>query len=223
MHEWNLTLKEAIEVQHRLREQILIAPLESAPRRIAGADVSMDRASKEGFAGFVVLSYPELLPMATSVVKSAIPFPYIPGLLSFREIPMLLAAWEPLSPKPDLILVDGVGIAHPRRIGIASHLGLVLGVPTIGVSKTVLTGTYLPPDNTAGATSPLTDIKSGEVIGVALKSKRNCTPLFISPGHMITLPEALDIVRKCIRSHRLAEPVRLAHLAVNEYRRRETT
>jgi len=195
-------------------------PLRNIPKLIGGADVSMNRFAKEGFAGFVTLSYPELGLIDHAVVEDTIPFPYVPGLLSFREIPMLLKAWEKLGTKPDVLVVDGIGIAHPRRLGIASHLGLVLGIPTIGCAKSVLTGVYEEPGNKRGDTSPLIDPKTNEVIGMALRTKRNVKPVFVSPGHLITLPEAVELVLHASKLHRLPEPTRLAHNTVNEYRRR---
>lgn len=177
----------------------------------------MNRFAKEGFAGFITLSN-EFEPIAESVVKDTIPFPYIPGLLSFREIPMLVKAWEKLPIKPDVIVVDGIGIAHPRRFGIASHLGVLLNVPTIGCAKSVLIGIYTEPDNEPGSYSDLVDPKTGEVIGAALRTKRNVKPVFVSPGHLITLPEAIALVSTCVRKHRLPEPTRLAHNLVNRYR-----
>ena len=216
---WNVTPKEAIAQQKELREQIRLTPLTKPIKLIGGCDVSMDRFAKEGFAGFVVLEYPSLRMVAHSVIKDTIPFPYIPGLLSFREIPMLLKAWGKLELKPDVILVDGVGIAHPRRLGIATHLGLILGVPTIGCAKNVLTGTYEEPDMEAGSISYLHDrLNKDEIIGAALRTKRGVKPMFISPGHLITLEESLQIVKSCIRKHRLPEPTRFAHNTVNEYR-----
>jgi deoxyribonuclease V len=131
---------------------------------------------------------------------------------------MLLGAWEKLRTKPDVLVVDGIGIAHPRRLGIASHLGLVLGIPTIGCAKSVLTGVYDDPSTEPGTWTPLRDAKTGEVIGAALRTKRNVKPVFVSPGHLITLEEAVDIVRRSVRAHRLPEPTRLAHNTVNEYR-----
>jgi deoxyribonuclease V len=134
---------------------------------------------------------------------------------------MLLKAWEKLARKPDVLLVDGIGIAHPRRLGIASHLGLVLDIPTIGCAKSVLTGTYEEPGQEPGNWTPLRDSKTGETIGAALRTKRNVKPMFISPGHRITLEESVDLVLRCVRKHRLPEPTRFAHLVMNEYRRGE--
>ncbi len=216
MHDWNVTPKEAVEIQKRLRDRVRLEPLATVPSLVGGCDVSMNRFASEGFGGFVTLSYPSLEMLDHAVARERIPFPYVPGLLSFREIPMLLTAWEKLRRKPDVILVDGIGIAHPRRLGIASHLGLVLDIPTVGVAKSVLVGTYEEPGEEPGSASPL--IYKGETVGMALRTKRNVKPVFVSPGHRVTVEEAVELVRSCVRKHRLPEPTRFAHLTVNEYR-----
>ena len=221
MHAWDLSPKEAVAVQKELRGHIKLAPLEGEPELVGGCDVSMNRFATEGFAGFVVLNR-ELEVVDHSVVKDAIPFPYIPGLLSFREIPMLIKAWEKLRTKPGLLVADGVGIAHPRRMGIATHLGFVLGIPTIGCSKSVLTGIYKEPDDEPGSVSYMRDPKTGEVIGAAVRTKRRVKPVFVSPGHLITLKESIGIVKSGVIKHRLPEYTRQAHLCVNEYRVRES-
>ncbi|MDB5187541.1 MAG: endonuclease [Candidatus Kaiserbacteria bacterium] len=213
-----ITPKEAIQIQKELRDKIKIEPLKHPVKLVGGADVSMNLFSTHGFAGFVTLDYKTLHMIDHSVVRDKIGFPYIPGLLSFREIPMLLKAWDTLVQKPDVIVVDGVGIAHPRRLGIATHLGLILGIPTIGCAKSVLTGVYTEPDNVPGSISYLRDKLTGEVIGAAYRSKLNVKPIFISPGHMITLEESLEIIEACVIIHRLPEPTRLAHNTVNKYR-----
>ncbi len=178
--EWDGTAASAVKIQKELRERITLTPLAKAPALVGGCDVSMSMFAKDGFAGFVVLSYPELRMVDHAVVKDTIGFPYIPGLLSFREIPMLVKAWEKLRTKPDVIVVDGVGIAHPRRIGIASHLGLVLGVPTVGCAKSVLTGVYEEPADEPGAVSYMYDrYNKTEVIGAALRTKRGVKPVFV--------------------------------------------
>lgn len=215
--DWNLSPKEAIALQKELREHVKLTPLPASVTRIGGADVSINRFAKEGFGGFVTLSYPALELLDHSVTKSIIPFPYIPGLLSFREIPMLLQAWENLSIKPEVLIVDGIGIAHPRRLGIASHLGLLLNLPTIGCAKRVLVGTYEEPENRRGAYTYLTD--KDETVGAVLRTKINVKPVFVSPGHLITLEESIELVLSSNVRHRLPEPTRLAHNTVNEYRR----
>jgi len=219
--DWDGTPAQAIALQKNLRSGVRLTPLTSRVRYIGGADVSMNRFALEGFAGFVVLTYPELGFVSHSVAKAGISFPYIPGLLSFREIPMLMQAWEKLQPKPDVIIVDGVGVAHPRGVGIATHLGLALGVPTIGCAKSVLFGTYEEPSQRPGSISYLYSPSSSEILGAALRTKQNVKPVFVSPGHLITLEESIEIVKSCVLKHRLPEPTRFAHNTVNEYRKKE--
>lgn len=221
MHEWNLLPKEAIALQKELREQVRLTPIKNEPVLVGGCDVSMNRFAKEGFAGFVTLSFPALEEIDHAVIKDVIPFPYVPGLLSFREIPMLLKSWSALQTKPEVLLVDGIGIAHPRRLGIASHLGLVLDIPTIGCAKSVLMGVYEEPGDALGDWSPLMDPKTNETIGASLRTKTNVKPMFVSPGHRITLEDSLRIVMACTKKHRLPEPTRLAHTIVNRYRVRD--
>lgn len=222
-YRFDLSPKEAVALQKELASQVKLVPLTHPPTLVGGCDVSMNRFAKEGFAGFVTLSYPALTLLDHAVVKSTIPFPYVPGLLSFREIPMLLKAWEKLETKPDVLLVDGIGIAHPRRLGIASHLGLVLDIPTIGCAKSVLTGVYEEPALEAGSVSYLYDRKDPtEVIGAVVRTKHKVKPMFISAGHKITLEEAIALVQSCIRGYRLPEPTRFAHNTVNEYRLQES-
>jgi deoxyribonuclease V len=222
-HAWNVTPKEAVAIQKTLREQVSIEPITIPVRYVAGCDVSMNLYSKIIFAGFVVLSYPELEIVDHAVVRDETSFPYIPGLLSFREIPALLKAWEKLKTKPDLIFVDGVGIAHPRRIGIASHLGVAISVPTIGCAKSVLTGIYDEPGIERGEFSYLLDrFNPKEILGAALRTKRNVEPMFISPGHRITVSESITWVLKVTKTYRMPEPTRMAHNIMNEYRRNNT-
>lgn len=213
---WQVAPKEAVALQKTLRIKIKLTPLKKPIRLIGGGDVSMNLFATEGFAGFVTLSYPECALVDESIIKDKINFPYIPGLLSFREIPMLLKAWEKLKIKPDVIVVDGVGIAHPRRLGIATHLGLLLNLPTIGVSKNVLIGTYEEPEAKPGSFTYLYD--KDEIIGAALRTKLKVKPVFVSPGHLITLAESIDIIKNCIQKYRLPEPTRLAHNTINKYR-----
>lgn len=216
-HRFDVSPKEAVQLQQELRTHVRLTPITDEIRYIGGCDVSMNRFAKEGFAGFLTLST-ALEPVAESVVKDTIPFPYVPGLLSFREIPMLLKAWENLAIKPDVLVVDGIGIAHPRRFGIASHIGVLLDIPTIGCAKSVLIGRYDEPQNEPGAFTDLIDPKTNEVIGAALRTKQNVRPVFISPGHRITHAEATTLVMSYVRKHRLPEPTRLAHNLVNAYR-----
>ncbi|WP_149538373.1 deoxyribonuclease V [Siccirubricoccus phaeus] len=189
-------------------------------RRIAGVDVSNTRFDPESrvHAGIVVLSWPELekLDEASAVQRAAMP--YIPGFLGFREVPALLEAWGKLSLLPDLLLVDGHGIAHPRGLGIAAHLGVVLDVPSIGVAKSPLVGRPAAPLGEApGATAPLE--WQGRQLGTVLRTRARANPLYVSVGHRVSLAGALGWVRRCGRGYRLPEPTRLAHLAANAARR----
>lgn len=220
-HSFNLAPKDAIELQKTLRQSVRLQRLPKEIRTIGGADVSLNRFGKVAWAGVVVLSYPDLTIIDQATVEAPIEFPYIPGLLSFREIPALLLVYEKLAIKPDLIMVDGQGIAHPRRLGIASHFGLFIDVPTIGAAKSLLTGTFEEPPIEAGQHSLIRDRKTGEIIGAAVRTKPKVKPMIISPGHLITLEEAMNIALATTRGYRLPEPTRQAHELVNRARRGE--
>lgn len=220
-HPFDLSPKDAIALQQTLREQVRLEPLTEPISTIGGADISLNRFGKVAYAGIIVLSYPELRVIDSATVEAPIEFPYIPGLLSFREIPSLLLAYEKLRIKPDLLMVDGQGIAHPRRLGIAAHFGLFIDTPTIGAAKSLLTGTFEEPSLEAGSISFIRDRKTKEVIGAALRTKHKVKPMIISPGHLITLDEAVQIVLESGRGYRLPEPTRLAHNLVNQARRGE--
>src|SRR5690606_34222870 len=190
-HPFDLPPKEAIALQKTLREQVSLKPLRKTVRTVGGADVSMNRFGKVAFAGIIVLSYPDLEVVDYATVETPITFPYIPGLLSFREIPALLLAYQKLKLKPDLLMLDGQGIAHPRRLGIATHFGLYTDQPTIGAAKSLLTGIFDEPPPLFGEHSLLRDPKTGEVIGTAVRTKDKVKPMIVSPGHLITLEEAV--------------------------------
>jgi deoxyribonuclease V len=168
-----------------------------------------------GTAAVVVLNYPGLEIVEVQTVTGRVTFPYVPGLLSFREIPLIIPAFEKISNTPDLVLMDGQGFAHPRRIGIACHLGLFLGIPTIGCAKSRLIGEYQEPRLKRGNWSELTD--NGEVIGAVLRTKDNVKPVYVSTGHMIDLKSAVHWVGACCRGYRLPEPTRLAHQAAGRH------
>ena len=208
---WHLSPTEAIETQRRLAAEVSRQSRGIEPRFIAGVDISVRRGEEIATGSVVVLNYPELKVVETKVARGRLDFPYIPGLLSFRELPLTLAAFEQLSITPDLILVDGQGIAHPRRIGIASHLGLFLDIPTIGCAKSLLCGSHEAPDIEPGSYARIID--KGETIGAALRTKAGVKPVYVSIGHKIDLPTAIDWVLKCCRGYRLPEPTRLAHQA----------
>ncbi len=206
-------------MQQKLRSHITLTPLARTVHTIAGADISFNKYEREVFAGIAVFSYPDLTPVAERVERVHVDFPYIPGLLSFREIPALLAVWKQLPQKPDVVMVDGHGIAHPRRMGIATHFGIVAGVPTIGCAKSVLTGTYRMPGEKPGARTLLKDNATNETLGIALRTRLRAKPIFISPGTGLTLDDARAITTACLRGYRLPEPTRAAHLLTNAARR----
>lgn len=217
IHPWNLSASEAIALQRALAAQVRCADDLGPVRTVAGVDVSMQRYATEGFAAIVVLAVPAMTVVEVAGARLPLTMPYIPGLLSFREVPLVLAAYERLATKPDLLVVDGHGRAHPRRIGIASHLGLVLDRPTIGCAKSILVGTHEPLDAPKGSRQPL--IHRGERVGYAVRTKDGVNPVFVSCGHRVSDETAVDWVLACARGYRLPEPTRQAHLASNALRK----
>ncbi len=208
-HSWELTPKQAIALQQELRRHVRIADDFSRVTQVAGIDVGFEQNNTITRAAVVVLDYPSLELREWSIARQPTRFPYVPGLLSFREIPTVLDAMAKLSSLPDLLLCDGQGIAHPRRLGIASHLGLLLDLPAIGVGKSRLIGSYTEPSEEKGAWSPLYD--GDEEIGCVLRSRKGVKPLFISPGHRISLTSARQWVMNCLTRYRLPETTRWAH------------
>ena len=178
------------------------------PRLIGGADVGFEQEGEVTRAAIVLLAYPSLELVEYQVARVATTMPYIPGFLSFRETPALLAAWQQLAQKPDLLFVDGHGISHPRRLGVASHFGLLVDVPTIGVAKKRLCGQFMLPGDEPGALAPLMD--KNEQLAWVWRSKARCNPLFVSTGHRVALDSALTWVQRCIKGYRLPEPTRWA-------------
>lgn len=211
-----LTISQATLIQHDLRKQLILDPWQKEIRTIAGADISLELYSETVYAGIVVLSYPELQPVSYSLVKSTTVFPYVPGFLAFREIPAILKAYEQMPVKPDVVMFDGNGILHARRMGIASHFGVLTHSVTMGCAKKKLAGQYVEPGQEKGACTPVVD--KGEVIGYALRSKDKVKPVFISPGHQMSLQDSLGLAMKCLAKHRLPEPTRRAHEYVNRFR-----
>jgi len=210
-HHWQVSTPEAIALQRRLAGQVSRNGGVVAPRLIAGVDISAGKRQEMARGAVVVLNYPELGVVETRVAQDKLDFPYIPGLLSFRESPLILAACEQLTTTPDLIMVDGQGLAHPRRMGLACHLGLFLDTPTIGCAKSRLLGRHETPGEEPGSYAELVD--RDETIGVALRTKLAVNPVYVSIGHKIDLETAMHWVLKCCRGYRLPEPTRLAHLA----------
>jgi deoxyribonuclease V len=207
---------EGVALQRRLQALLQTGYRPLTVRSVAGADISYDRHSDIHYAAVVVLSFPDLIVREEAAAMGRVSFPYVPGLLSFREAPLLLAAFSRLHCAPDAVLVDGQGIAHPRGIGLASHVGLFLEIPTVGCAKSRLVGIGEEPGADAGAQSPL--LLDGRTVGTVLRTRRNCRPLFVSPGHLMGLAQAAELVLSCCRGHRLPEPIRLAHAAVNRLR-----
>ena len=211
LHEWEVSTARAREIQLNLAKRVVTEGGVINPLLIAGIDISSPDAQGVARGAVVVLSYPELNIVEIEIAQGKITMPYIPGLLSFRESPLILDACEKLSNIPDLVLIDGQGIAHPRRLGLASHVGLCLGLPTIGCAKSILCGQHGPLAEEAGSHAELLD--NGELIGAALRTKSRVKPIYVSVGHKIDLASALQWVINCCRGYRLPEPTRLAHLA----------
>lgn len=216
---WNLTPEDAKSLQESLKSKVEISPLPEEINLVAGADISFNKYEKTVYAGIIVLDVKSLKPYAHALAVTEVHFPYVPGLLSFREIPALLEAWSILEIKPDVLIVDGHGIAHPRRMGIATHFGLTTETPTIGVAKKKLFGKYQEPPNEAGEYANLMD--KNELIGYVYRTKKNTKPVFVSPGHKSNLADSLQLVRRCTGKYRIPEPTRQAHLLVNQLRRDE--
>ncbi|MDF2456174.1 MAG: Deoxyribonuclease [Cytophagaceae bacterium] len=213
-----LTIPEATKIQLELKEKIRLVPLNKEIKTIAGADISFNKYSPDVYAGIVLLSYPELKPLSRALVKIPVTFPYVPGYLAFREVPALLEAWKLLLDKPDVLIVDGHGIAHPRGMGIAAHFGALTDQVSMGCAKKILYGRISEPLEEAGSSTPIYDKKKEEVIGWTFRSKNKVKPLFISPGHKMSVEDSLTIIRGCMGRYRLPEPTRLAHHTVNLFR-----
>ncbi|HSR50721.1 MAG TPA: deoxyribonuclease V [Acidobacteriota bacterium] len=208
LHSWDLTPKEAVRLQKQLRRRQRTDLTLRRPQRVAGVDVSYLKEIGESIAVVVVLTFPALEVVEEQVSRLPTPFPYVPGLLSFREIPAILPAFEKLQCRPDLVFVDGHGQAHPRRMGIASHLGIWLELPTIGIGKSRLCGQYHPPSPQRGSISPLID--QDEEIALVLRSRSHVKPIFVSVGYGLPLPECLRWTLQSLTRYRLPEPIRQA-------------
>lgn len=219
LHSWEVNPKEAIKIQKDLKSNISLKKSFSKIEKIAGADVSYYQNNM--IAGVIIFEFPNLKIIESQSFISPVNFPYVPGLLTFREGPSLLEAFKKVKNEPDVILFDGQGIAHPRRMGIATHLGLFLDKPTIGCAKSRLSGKYTSVGEKKGDYALL---KEGEeILGAVLRTRREVKPIFISPGHKINLPNSIEIVLKCIIKYRLPLPVREAHIFVNQIRNNLTT
>jgi deoxyribonuclease V len=218
LDDWSVSPTEAVAIQRRLRDLVVPHPPPGfAPRLVAGADVSVARFASTGYAGVVVLDHETRETVDEAGARVELAFPYIPGLLSFRELPALVRAWERLSVRPDVLIFDGVGFAHPRRFGIACHGGVLLDLPTIGCAKSILVGRHEPLDEAAGAQAPL--VHRDEVVGMAVRLRARVQPVYVSIGHRIDLPTAVRVVQAMGAGLRLPETTRRAHALVNAMRR----
>jgi len=216
-HSWRLSPEEAIRVQRRLAARVSLRPLRGAVRSLAGADVSYDPRTGRFHAAVVLLSWPGLSVIETARARGQSSFPYIPGLLSFREIPPLLRAFRRLRRRPCLIFCDGQGLAHPRRFGLACHLGLLLGIPTLGCAKTLLVGEYSPVPPERGGRSAL--LLDGRRVGTVLRTREGTKAIFVSPGHRLSMAQAASWALRCTTRYRIPEPTRLADREVARMRR----
>jgi len=207
-HDWPVTAEDAIAIQNQLRSQVITEDQLGDVQYVAGVDLGFEEDGAISRAAVAVLSFPDLQLQEKAIAKRPTNFPYIPGFLSFREIPAILDALETVSTTPDLIVCDGQGIAHPRRLGIACHLGVLIDIPTIGAAKSLLVGKHDEVPVEKGSWQPLR--YRGEVVGAVLRSRTGVKPLYISPGHRISLPTAIDYVLRCTTKYRLPETTRWA-------------
>ncbi|ARV61187.1 endonuclease V [Nostocales cyanobacterium HT-58-2] len=208
-HPWSLTVDEAIKIQEALKDEVITEDkLKEPVQYVAGVDMGFEENGTISRAAVAVLSFPDLQLQETSLARRPTSFPYIPGFLSFREIPALLDALEKIKITPDLILCDGQGIAHPRRFGIACHLGLMIDIPTIGVAKSLLVGKHEDLPDTKGSWQPL--IHKKETIGAVLRTRPGVKPVYVSSGYRVSLPTAIDYTLRCTTKYRLPETTRIA-------------
>ncbi len=208
-HAWPLTVEDAIAIQEKLQAEVITQDqLKEPVQYVAGVDMGFEANGTISRAAVAVLSFPDLQLQETSLARRPTTFPYIPGFLSFREIPAILDALEKITIIPDLILCDGQGIAHPRRLGIACHLGLLIDIPTIGVAKSLLIGKHKDLADVRGSWQPL--IHKNETIGAVLRTRIGVKPVYVSSGHKVSLPTAIDYVLRCTPKYRLPETTRIA-------------
>lgn len=229
LHNWNLSYSQAIALQKQLSEKVQLVELKNHPKTIAGIDCALSKDNQRIIAAVIVLRIPtaerilwgpvessgfEIIETTNAIQK--VSFPYIPGLLSFRESPACIAAVEKLKHEPDAFIIDGQGIAHPRRFGLACHLGLFFDKPTVGCAKSRLTGSFEDPAPEKGSYSPLKD--GEEVIGAVVRTRTNVEPVFVSVGNKCSLKNAIEITLNCTTKYRIPEPTRLAHQLVSKIR-----
>lgn len=217
LHPWDISPKEGIKVQKMLKNKLIFNEGKFSIEKICGTDVSYDKSKNMLFSAVIILKYPEMkiIEEQTAIMKST--FPYVPGLLSFREVPVLLKAFDKIENIPDVVMCDGHGIAHPRGIGLASHLGLIIDLPTIGCAKKRLFGKYSEIGNIKGDYSYISD--SNKNIGIVLRTRANVKPVFVSQGYKIGINFSREIILNCCKKYRIPEPIRKAHKTVNIVRK----
>ena len=211
-----ISIAEATAVQNELRQTLVLQTYDKNITTIAGGDISHNKDSDTVYAGIVILSYPQMVLQSYSLIETKTKFPYVPQYLGFREVPALMEAWEQIPVKPDMLVLDGQGITHPRRMGIASHFGVLKNIPTIGCAKSMLYGGYGQLADEKFSTSPI--YNGSELLGYALRTKTNVKPVYIAPGHKVSVEDSLKIMKQCTIKHRIPEPTRLAHEKVNLFR-----
>jgi len=216
LHPWNVTYEEAVRIQNSLKDKLVLKKIDTKIKYIAGLDVSYAKGANIVWAGVVVFDFPSLVKIEERWSQKKVSFPYIPGLLSFREIPALIDALRKIEVEPDLIFCDGQGIAHPRGLGIASHLGVILHKPTIGCAKSRLVGEFNPVGESRGDYVYLR--YKNRVIGAVVRTRAGVKPIFISPGYGIMLKDCIRFVLETCSTYRIPEPTRQAHLLVNSVR-----
>ena len=209
LHSWNVSVAEAIQIQEALKKQIILRKTFSKVRTIGGGDVAYSKNGNLLFGAIVVLSFPDMEILDMAKADGKIPFPYIPSFLSFREGPILIKTFQRLKIKPDVMIYDGQGIAHPRRIGLASHMGLWLDLPSIGCAKTPLLEEFISPGPSNGSYEWIR--REGKKVGAVLRTKEEVKPLFVSPGHRIDLLTSIHLILETCRGFRIPEPLRKAH------------
>jgi deoxyribonuclease V len=207
VHSWDVTPGKARRIQEQLRERVRVQPLSEKPECVAGVDVSVRRGVAR--AAVVILSYPELIPTEAATAEEIASFPYVPGLLAFREGPVVLRAMERLERRPDVLVFDAQGQAHPRRMGLATHLGVLLDLPSVGCAKSRLCGTHAEPREEKGQWAILED--KGDVIGAVLRTRTRVKPVYVSVGHRVDLETAVSLVMNCTTKYRLPETARWPH------------
>ncbi len=214
LHPWKVTPQQALKIQADLAKMVVLKKDFDQIKRIAGVDASYHLATKRIYSGIIIYSFPDLSLLEQRYASRRIEFPYVPGLLTFREGPAILAAFEKLKKAPDLIIFDGQGIAHPRGMGLATHMGILLNLPSIGCAKSRLIGEYTQPANRVGAYSCLKD--EARTVGAVIRTRKHVRPVFVSPGFKIDLPTSIEIVLQCTRGYRLPEPTRQAHIFIEK-------